>query len=41
MICPWRPPLFGAVSAFYRSFPQVDDEEVARLLQEADLPQGL
>jgi len=41
MICPWRPPLFGAVSAFYRNFPQVDDKEVARLLKEADPPQGL
>jgi predicted phosphoribosyltransferase len=30
--CPLTPPRFGAVSRYYRSFPQVDSAEVAELL---------
>lgn len=35
LICLEAPPLFGAISMFYRSFAQVDDTEVVRLLDEA------
>jgi putative phosphoribosyl transferase len=31
--CPLTPPRFGAVSRYYRSFPQVDSAEVAELLR--------
>ncbi|MGE5617101.1 MAG: phosphoribosyltransferase [Bacillota bacterium] len=31
-VCLSAPPLFAAVSQFYRDFPQVDDDEVATLL---------
>lgn len=33
VICPWRPAAFGGVSAFYCSFPQVEDEQVLALLK--------
>ncbi|MEN9774826.1 MAG: hypothetical protein RL322_1896 [Pseudomonadota bacterium] len=33
VLCPWRPPFFGAVSAFYRDFPQVDDQQVLQVLE--------
>nr|AYC79804.1 phosphoribosyltransferase [uncultured bacterium] len=32
VVCPLVPPLFGAVSRFYRSFPQTTDDEVIALL---------
>ena len=32
VICPLIPPSFGAVSRFYRDFPQTTDEEVSTLL---------
>lgn len=33
VVCLSAPPAFQAVSQFYREFPQVDDAEVARLLE--------
>jgi putative phosphoribosyl transferase len=35
LVCLESPPLFGAISRFYLSFPQLDDTEVVRLLDEA------
>ncbi len=35
VVCPMVPPMFGAVSRFYRSFPQTTDEEVVHLLEHA------
>lgn len=35
VICPLEPEYFGAVSRFYRSFPQVSDGEVAGLIARA------
>ena len=32
VVCLSSPPGFGAVSQFYRVFPQVEDEEVAAIL---------
>jgi len=32
VVCPLVPPAFGAVSRYYRSFPQTDDAEVVALL---------
>ena len=37
MVCLRCPPGFRAVSQFYRVFPQVGDEEVARLFQETSV----
>jgi predicted phosphoribosyltransferase len=33
IVCLDAPPEFHAVSQFYREFPQVEDEEVMRLLR--------
>jgi putative phosphoribosyl transferase len=35
VVCPTIPPMFGAVSRFYRTFPQTTDEEVVDLLEHA------
>lgn len=35
IVCLMAPPEFQAVGQFYQSFPQLDDEEVIRLLREA------
>ena len=35
VVCPMVPPMFGAVSRFYRSFPQTTDDEVVDLLAHA------
>lgn len=35
VVCPLVPPEFGAVSRFYRDFPQTSDDEVAALLAAA------
>jgi putative phosphoribosyl transferase len=35
VVCPLVPEVFGAVSRFYRSFPQVQDNEVRALLGDA------
>ena len=37
VVCPLQPGYFGAVSRFYRSFPQTRDEEVIALLQRGSL----
>ena len=34
VVCPWVPPNFDAVSRFYKSFPQVSDDEVIALLSD-------
>jgi putative phosphoribosyl transferase len=34
VVCPWVPRQFDAVSRFYGSFPQVDDDEVVALLSD-------
>jgi predicted phosphoribosyltransferase len=33
VVCLWSPRSFGSVGAFYRSFAQVADDEVAALLR--------
>ena len=33
VVCPLRPAAFGAVSAYYDSFPQTSDREVTALLR--------
>jgi len=38
VVCLASPRRFGAVAAFYRSFPQLTDEDVGRLLREAAAP---
>jgi predicted phosphoribosyltransferase len=35
VLCPEAPVYFQAVGQFYQHFPQVDDEEVIRILQDA------
>lgn len=40
VVCLMAPPSFQAVGQFYRSFPQLDDEEVIRLLQGAAQERG-
>ncbi len=35
VVCPNVPRRFAAVGQFYASFPQLEDEEVIRLLREA------
>lgn len=40
VVCLHAPPNFFAVGQFYRHFPQVEDEEVARILAIADAAQG-
>ncbi|GIF71127.1 phosphoribosyltransferase [Asanoa siamensis] len=37
LVCPLRPPVFGAVSEFYDDFHQVTDAEVAEALDSADV----
>ena len=39
-VCLWTPPLFMAVGAHYRDFPQVSDEEVVAALSGAAGPQA-
>lgn len=36
VVCPLRPSAFGAVSQFYRHFPQVDDDQVVAQLARRD-----
>ncbi|MGA8049925.1 MAG: phosphoribosyltransferase, partial [Burkholderiales bacterium] len=38
VVCLAAPPEFYAVGQFYREFPQVEDDEVARLLARAGRP---
>ena len=38
VVCPLRPRLFHAVGAFFRSFGQVDDEEVVSVLAGSEAP---
>lgn len=40
VVCLMAPPSFQAVGQFYRSFPQLDDEQVIRLLHEAVQERG-
>jgi predicted phosphoribosyltransferase len=35
LVCPFRPPSFGAVGFYYEHFAQVEDEEVETMLAEA------
>lgn len=37
VVCPLQPEYFGAVSRFYRSFPQTRDDEVVALLERGSL----
>jgi putative phosphoribosyl transferase len=38
LVCALAPPVFSAVSLWYRSFPQTSDEEVCRLFDSANHP---